>query len=375
MRLGAVIVGVCLACAGIGAPATADTWSIGLDESPQAGIAQLAPYVQAHPDDAAAARSLGDLYFRAGDLDRARAVWQAETKRHPDDHAAHERLGGLLAARGETTEALREFEASLPLRGALLRLVELHRRTNTLGAFIFASQQQMRDNLNDPEAFLLYAIVLESTHHAYDALPYYARAVLLSNDAQRCTALVARAVDYTELDRLADARTDLQICLRADANNYGALEVMGASYIHEGNDAEARTWLERALAQQPDGVEALIDLGFLDDAAGDHDRAMQRYRQAIALDPTRPEGYINLGYDDELAGDTGSAVAALQAGLVADPDNGRLHYLLGSAYESQGKLVPAQEQYQAATSSDESDVVQAAHAALQALENRPKGLG
>jgi tetratricopeptide (TPR) repeat protein len=102
---------------------------------------------------------------------------------------------------------------------------------------------------------------------------------------------------------------------------------------------------------------------------------MQRYRTASALDPTRPEGYINLGYDDEATGNAPAAETVLLSGLVADPDNGRLHYLLGNAYENEGKLEPAQAQFQAATSSDEPAVVQAARAALQALEKRPKGIG
>jgi tetratricopeptide (TPR) repeat protein len=373
--LGATIAGALFVCATVSSPAAADVWSYALDGSPTAAIAQLEPYVESHPDDTAAARALGDLYFRTGNLDHAQSIWVADLKRHPDDHATHERLGGLLAARGRLPEALREFEQSLPYRGALLRLVELHRRTNTLDAFVIASQQRVQDSPDDPEAWLLYGIVLQSIHHAADALPYYARAVVLSNQSQRCSALVGRAVDLAELQRVSDARADLQACLHIDANNYGALEVMGASYIHDGNTAQARSWLDRALKLQPDGVEALIDLGYLDDAAGHRDAAMQRYRNAIALDPTRPEGYINLGYDTEVQGNATAAETVLLSGLVADPDNGRLHYLLGNAYEIEGKLAPAQAQYQAATSSDETDVVQAARAALQALQDRPKGVG
>lgn len=375
LRVGAVIAGAFFACALALSPAAADTWSVPLDSAPAGSIPELETYVQTHPDDTGAVRALGDLYFRVGNLDRAQSIWSGDVKRHPDDHETHERLGGLLAARGHVTEALREFEASLPFRGALLRLVELHRRTNTLGGFVLASKQRVEDDPDDAEAWLLYGIVLQSIHHAGDALGYYARAIVLSSENQRCNALVGRAVDLIELDRANDARSDLQACLRIDASNYAALEIMGASYIHEGSNAQARAWLERALKLQPDGVEALIDLGYLDDAGGNREVAMQRYRRAIALDPTRPEGYINLGYDAEVQGDAAGAETVLLAGLVADPDNGRLHYLLGNAYESEAKLGPAQAQYQAALSSDENDVVQAARAALQALQGRPRGVG
>jgi uncharacterized protein HemY len=95
--LGAVIVGAFFVCATTAAPApmtVGAVWSYALDGSPDAAIAQLEPYVQTHPDDTAAARALGDLYFRTGNLDHAETIWEADTKRHPDDHATHERLGG-----------------------------------------------------------------------------------------------------------------------------------------------------------------------------------------------------------------------------------------------------------------------------------------
>jgi Flp pilus assembly protein TadD len=55
------------------------------------------------------------------------------------------------------------------------------------------------------------------------------------------------------------------------------------------------------------------------------------------------------------------------AGLIAAPDSGRLHYLLGAAYRSEGRFALAQVQFEAALSADESEVVNAARDALATL--------
>jgi hypothetical protein len=57
------------------------------------------------------------------------------------------------------------------------------------------------------------------------------------------------------------------------------------------------------------------------------------------------------------------------AGLRAAPGNGRLHYLLGRAYVLEGRSPSsARAEYLAALTSDEDDVVRAAHAALRTLD-------
>lgn len=342
-------------------------WSTALAGPPEGVIAQLSPYVSAHPDDTAAARALGDAYFRAGNVEQAEATWLAASKRRPEDRETHERLGRLYVARGRIKEALNQFELSFPLRDALRELVELHTRTNTLKAFLIQTQQQVADNVDDPEQYLLYAIVLQDARRVADALPYYTRAVVMARGSDRCYAEIGRSLDYIELQRRNDAVSDLEECLHGDPDNYTALAVMGSIDVDAGKYGEARHLFQHALTVQPDGVDALIDLGYLDDAAGNTASARARYQEAIAIDPLRPEGYVNLGYDDVAQHKYSSAEAVLRAGLTAVPDNGRLHYLLGEAYRGDDKVEQAQAEFQAALSSDEPAVVTAARTALAML--------
>lgn len=330
-------------------------------------IAQLEPYVNAHPDDTTAARILGDLYFRTGDVAHAQAVWLAETRRHPDDFVTHERLGSLYAARGRLSDAIGEFDKSLPLRGGLVQLIELQRRTNGLDAFVNLAQTGARLNPDDPWHLTLYATVLEATHHAGEALQYYTRVVDLAPIASRCEERISRAVDLFDLKRDAEAINDLQQCLRINPNDYAGLTLSAWTYLRSGDYTQARSLLDHALAVQPNGVEALIDMGYLEDANGNADAAALCYRKAIAGDPLRPEGYINLGYDYATRHNYAQAETTLVAGLVAAPGNGRLHFLLGSTYRAQGKVAQAHTQYEAALSADDAEVVNAARAAITAM--------
>jgi tetratricopeptide (TPR) repeat protein len=333
----------------------------------ESAIAKLVPYVGAHPEDTDAARMLGALYIRVGDLGRAEAVWKAETHRHPDDRATHERLGTLYASRGRVADALDEFDKSLPLRGGLVQLIALQQRTKGIDAFFNEAQLGVRLNPDDPWHLTLFATVLEALHRPAEALQYYTRVVELAPMSERCEERVTRAVDYFDLKRDAEGLNDLQACLHGNPDDYAALTIYGWSYLRSNDFAHARPLLERALVANPDGVEALIDMGYLDDATGDGAAAALCYRRAIAGDPLRPEAYVDLGFDFAAKRNFAQAEATYNAGLVVAPGNGRLHYLLGETYRSQGKVGPARAQFESALTSDESEVVNAARAALSSL--------
>jgi len=74
----------------------------------------LAPYVAQHPQDAAAGRLLGDLYFRVPDYARAEKVWKAILAVSPDDRETHSRLGFFYFMLGRVTESTSFSHKTLP---------------------------------------------------------------------------------------------------------------------------------------------------------------------------------------------------------------------------------------------------------------------
>ena len=373
----ALLVGVALVCAGpisAAAPMPPAVAAQGALEAARAralandtagAIAELQAYASAHPQDAEAGRMLGDLYFRTPDPARAEATWKRVVALHPSDLETHLRLATFYTAQGRLGDAIVQCEAALPLRAALLALVDLHRRTGDLGSFVQRFAGPANEYPPNPDDLATYASILRATGRPSEALQYDVKAVELW---PRCDHLIGRANDYIDLHRTADARADLERCLSLQPDSYEALADLGFVYLAEGTLTSARLMLERALALEPNAAPALVNLGYIEDAYGEGQAAMQHYLAAIVADPMQREAYADLGYDLILARAYPAAESVLSSGLRAVPADGRLHYLLAETYRNEGRPAQARAEYDAALKSSDGEVQQAARKDLQSLK-------
>jgi tetratricopeptide (TPR) repeat protein len=321
-------------------------------------IADLAPYVTATPGDLPAARLLGDLYYRLPDLPSAEHVYLAILKRAPDDRDTHTRLGGLYAAMDRISEAIAQFELSLPVREGYAGLVELHRRRGDLDAFAHELRVRADENRLDPIAQSNYANVLRAERRYAESLPYFERQLNLRPGS--CIALNEYGNALIDNARVKEAIGVLERCLAHDDAYYPALVNVGEAYIELDRLDTALGYMEQALRVKPDGPEALIDLGYIEDTKGRWRQAIGYYQRALAIDPLAREAYIDLGYDYNERQLYTLAEASFLRGLSVVPNDGRLNYLLAVTYALQGKTLLARDQYRKAQLSDEREVVSAA---------------
>ncbi len=328
-------------------------------------IALLVPYANGHPDDIAASRLLGDLYYRLPDFKKAEQTYLGILRRG-DDRDTHTRLGGLYAAQDRIADAIGEFEKSLPVREGYAGLVELHRRLGDLGPFERELQVRADANRLDPIAQSNYANVLRAQRRYAQALPYFERQLNLR--PRSCIALNEYGNSLIDNARLKEAIAALDACLAREPAFYPALVNEGEAYIELGRMDKGRTLMERALAARADGPEALIDLGYILDTQGQWRQAIGYYQRAIAIDPLSREAYIDLGFDYNERQLYTLAEGAFLRGLSVAPSDGRLNYLLAVTYALQGKTALARVQYQKALASDENDVVRAAKSDLAILQ-------
>jgi tetratricopeptide (TPR) repeat protein len=325
----------------------------------------LRAYVPGHPDDATAARLLGDLYFRIPDYRAAEATWKAIIARAPSDRETHNRLGSLYATQDRIAEAIAEYEKSLPSRGGFLGLVEQHRRQGDLPEFVGQFQRNADERPLDVNAQSFYGSVLRAMHDYAVAGRYFAHAADLA--PKDCGVLVEAGNNLIDLSRIDDAQRYLGRCLAIDPNDYAANVDFGESYVERNADAQARPYFERALQTKPDGSEALVDIGYLEDDGGHWKTAVNYYVRAMSAYPLESAAYIDLGYDYNAHQLYTLAEATFIKGLSVAPDDGRLHYMLAVTYNVQGKVGLAREQYQLAIASKEPIVVHAAQAELALL--------
>ncbi len=328
-------------------------------------IAGLEPYVERHPADTAAGRLLGDLYFRVPDYAKAERAWKALLAIDAADKETHSRLGALYAAEDRISEAIDHFKQSLPNRSASAGLVMIHKRTGDLQQYMNQLQFDAESHPLDAAAWEQLGQARQTLHRYTAAYEAFSRLVMIRPSS--CGARVDIANSLVDLDNVDGAIGHLRTCLANDANYYPAVVNLGEAYIHKHDFTTARSYLDRALTLRAEGVEALVDIGYIYEQQGDWKTAVSYYNRAIRSDPMKPEPYIDLGWNYTERRYFPLAEAAYIKGISVAQDDGRLHYLLAVAYNEQGKIALARDQYRIASGSDEPVVARAAERELALL--------
>ena len=328
-------------------------------------IRDLQAYVPTHVDDVAAARLLGDLYYRTTDMKRAEKTWKTILARFASDRETHNRLGSLYSAQDRIEDAIAEFEKSLPIHSGYYGLVAEHRRLGDLTAFENDWREKADQNRFNAGAQAFYGNILRAERRFAEAQPYFNRVVLVAGAS--CPVLVDAGNNYIDTAHLSEALDLLERCLKTTPTDYDALVDAGEAYLEKSDKKRARDYFERANAARETGSEALVDLGYMEDEIGHWREAIAYYTRAISVDPLQAAAYIDLGYDYNEHQQFQLAEASLIKGLSVSPEDGRLHYLLAVTYNVQGKVGLARTQYLFAVSSQEPIVVRAAKAELALL--------
>jgi len=131
-------------------------------------VKELALYVAAHPKEIEPARYLGDLYYRQSDLPAAERTYLAILRFAPGDKETHNRLGGIYAVQDRVTEAIEQFQKSLPRSDSLGRLVVLHQRLGDLAAFTNEYRIRALDHPSEFGDQYNYGLILRNERRPLD---------------------------------------------------------------------------------------------------------------------------------------------------------------------------------------------------------------
>ena len=225
---------------------------------------------------------LGDALDKKGQTDEAIQQFQAAIRLRPGYADAHSNLGVALAKRGQTDEAIREFREAIRLKP---------------------------DHAN---AHYNLGIALDKVGQMEGALRQFQEAVRL-NPA------------YIE------ARYNLGIVLS-----------------RKGQMDEAIREFQEAIELKPDYAEAHNDLGIAFVRKGQMEEALRHLQEATRLKPGYAEAHFNLGLAFGLKGQRTEAIRQFEAALKAKPDYPEAHNYLGSAWYQQGRPREAIREFQEA---------------------------
>ncbi len=309
-------------------------------------IQSLARYVAVHPQEAAPRRFLGDLYFRAGNITQAKWTYEEILNEYPYDKETHNRLGTVYSVENDIDDAIKQFNEALPGTDSVGDLVALHERKGDLPKYR-AEMEHLADVYpNDPALQGELAQVYMAIHEPVLAMRYFERA--LDQDPRDITALNGLGLAYMAEHQYPNAIKQFQACLGIAPETYQCENNLGAAQLNAGQLDVAKKALDIAFHLAPERAETFVNYGFYDDAKGDWRGAVADYAKAIAIWPYQREAYIDIALAYEAHDLYPLAQAALLKGLASVPDDGRMRFLLGRAYEAQGRRADALAQFRLA---------------------------
>jgi len=307
-------------------------------------IRKLSLYVTIHPGEVGPRRFLGDLYFRTGQIARAKFVYEEILKFAPNDKETHNRLGTVYAEENRVDDAIAQFNAALPGTDSVDDLVELHERKGDLDKYEIEVQKIARDYPEDPGIQSELGQVYYAIHQSAEAEVYYNRA--LAEDPRNLTALNGLGLAQMDMHDYDSAVATFRLCLGVDPLSYQCQNNIGATYLEAKEVDRAKVALDKAFKDAPERAETFVNYGYMADLQEDWQRAVAQYAKAIELYPYLREAYIDLALDYERHQLYVLAQAVLLKGIASVHDDGRLHVLLGDAYEAQGDKSDALAQFE-----------------------------
>lgn len=136
---------------------------------------------------------------------------------------------------------------------------------------------------------------------------------------------------------LREALVDLDKVTAAHPTYWEAFGTAGLYAYRLGDRERAMRNYERATSLNPNAAIAWSNMGILYAEQGDLAKAREVYEKAVIADPRFTDAWMNLGAIKAQQGRFDEAISAFEQGLAYDPENGRLLFMLGSAYRDSGR--------------------------------------
>jgi tetratricopeptide (TPR) repeat protein len=231
---------------------------------------------------------------RAGNLDRAEALYRAILRGQPKHFDATQLLGAVLHARGRNKEALALLKRAVTLNP---NLAAVH---NNLGNVVRA--------LGEPVA----------------ALAHFDRALAL--DANYADAYNNRGNVLFDLGRLDEALADYERALALKPDHPNALQKSARVLAERGRGDEALARDRRAIQVAPPSADLFLRSGNVLLHLGRSDEALARYDQALTLDPRHKLAWIARGAALEALDRPDEALANFDRALAVLPRDADLLY-------------------------------------------------
>jgi len=230
-----------------------------------------------------------------------------------DNYIAYNNLGVALRQRGQTAEAMADFQEAARIR------------PHDAGA---------QNNLG--EALLVQGRVDEASPHILEAL---------RGEPHSSEAHVNWATILNKRGQHEEAAAEYRAALQLQPDNAQAHCGLGAALMDLNRYQEALPQLVEAIDLKPDYADAHYNLGILFGYLQRTDEAIAQFSETVRLQPDNPEAHFNLGTAFAAADRVSQAIPEFQAAVQLRPDYVNARFNLGSALASVGRFDEAIQQF------------------------------
>jgi tetratricopeptide (TPR) repeat protein len=310
---------------------------------------EFARTVELRPEDYRARIAMTNLLILDRNFPQAHEQTDLLLQKRSNDPAVHAMAASLLAAEGKIPDAIKETQQTIALAP------------------------------NRWETYLSLALLQLKNNDLSAAETSFNKVIELNPKAMQARLLFGTY--YQSHDRLSEAEQQFRDATALDPNSIDPREALARLYLVEGRRADAEQILKQANVDLPHNPGSFLALSNFYYMSGDLDKAVaeyqalymeqpkdlqikkkyiqlliqtKRYDEARNLDDeilkTNPNDDDALVYRSEMqisSGDVADATQTLQTVVKNAPDNSLAHYALGVAFEKQGSLERAENEWRA----------------------------
>jgi tetratricopeptide (TPR) repeat protein len=214
-------------------------------------------------------------------------LWTDTVAKNPDCWLGHYNIGNAFAQKGQTDQAITEYQRSLE---------------------IYPNYAQARTNLGN---------ALFKKGHLDEAIAQYQKALQIDSHLAVAYANLGNAL--FEKRHLGEAIEQYQMAVKADPDYAQAHANLGVAFFQKGQLDEAIAQYQKAVEINPNYAEARTNLGNALLQKGQLGEAIEQYQTAVQSSPNYALAHANLGVALLQKGQLKDAVAQFQEALRLNP--------------------------------------------------------
>ncbi len=284
--------------------------------------------------------SVGDLYHRSGDFDKAQACFEKVLQLDPNDPIAHGRLANVAISQHDFRKA-EDIIKTLPDHTQDKALL------NNLGLALCHQEkwEEARDTLSKSfeqgvvaEELDYFKYLIYSYHHCdqmNEALEAVRAWYQMDNTTSTRGLISLIEMDLGDVDNARKHATEV---LNDDAENTDAHTVIGYWQAEQQEIDEARRHFQKVIDANPNNERGWQGLGLAFMYDQNFDEARKCFLKYKAIDPDHVTNYVLLGWNEMAAQNPKDAEAYFRQAIDTDRTFGEAHGGLASALAMQFKL-------------------------------------